>query len=76
MSEQSADDVRQSIAACLLGEKLGDGAGVNVLTVADLLIRDLPKLGWTFVRSDSWRLRHDFDVVPHEHIDGDVRGVS
>lgn len=26
--------------------------------------------GWTLVRSDSWRLRSDFDVVPHGSREG------
>lgn len=51
-------DLRRSIGACLLGEALGDGTGVNVLTVADLLIERLPSMGWSFVREggDRWVL--------------------
>jgi hypothetical protein len=49
----TAEEVRQSIAACLLGEPLGFGNGVNVLRVADILIRDLPRMGWTFTRTHN-----------------------
>lgn len=29
------------------------------------IIEALTEAGYTLVRSDSWRLRNDFDVIPH-----------
>jgi hypothetical protein len=46
-------DLRQAIGACLLGETLGDGTGVDVLRVADLLINRLPEFGWSFWRDGA-----------------------
>lgn len=46
-------DLRQAIGACLLGETLGDGTGVDVLRVADLLIDRLPEFGWSFWRNGA-----------------------
>lgn len=56
---QDADDVadaidlRYCLGACLLGHNLGDGNGVDVIKVANILIRQLPSMGWTFARIDG-----------------------
>ena len=35
-----------------------------------IVLRALEREGWRLIRADSWRLRSDFDVVPHS--DGSV----
>lgn len=68
-----AIDLRYCLGACLLGHSLGDGNGVDVIKVANILIRQLPSMGWTFARIEAPHINPPEDGSDAQQYDGDER---